>query len=300
MTAKRVRAGEMKPEVALSLQLGVAALMLLAGGVITLSTLGIIPPDESAGPLARLIALLTGVGVVLLGANLLLAPLFAMAAEEGAHDPVSAAGLGVSRLLGRVDLRSLGAALVLVPLVAGYWGARRGTLVLGWSSAALIDLVLIEFLLIHGFVFLAVAASFARVPEKGIRRTAIAGGILLMALYMAFAWGAGRIWGIVNLLYLMIPNVLAFARPADAHGHRVTAGARWVVKLVTLFGIAILLDETSLQGEGNLEIGLIYFGLQVFVELFRVAEIPIDLGPAWTRVPVQKRRALSIQWTDGS
>jgi hypothetical protein len=36
------------------------------------------------------------------------------------------------------------------------------------------------------------------------------------------------------------------------------------------------------------------------VELFRVAEIPLDLGAAWRRVPQQERRTVALQWSEGS
>ena len=92
------------------------------------------------------------------------------------------------------------------------------------------------------------------------------------------------------LLYLVLPNVLAFARPAHDWTVRATAAARWVEKLITFFGIAMLLNERSLQGPGTLRIGLFYFGVQALIELVRGGDLPLDLGAAWARLPEERRR----------
>jgi hypothetical protein len=78
-----------------------------------------------------------------------------------------------------------------------------------------------------------------------------------------------------------------------------TAVVRWMVQLVTFFGVALAVDHRELRGEGNLEVGLYYFALQTLVELFRVSEIPLDLAPRWARIPARRRHAVLPPATQG-
>ena len=122
------------------------------------------------------------------------------------------------RLVQRVTPASAGAALVLLPLA---WAYQHPDGPAAWwrpSADMLMSMVLIEFLLIHGFPFLVFAASLVRVAD-GRKRVAfgVALGALIL-LYGAFAWSAGGGWpGVVGLAWLAAPNVLAFL-------HRATPG----------------------------------------------------------------------------
>lgn len=287
MTSRR----QMPPQRRFVLQLGIAAFMLFMGSGLALMAVGVIEPDEPVGPAARVVALLFGGVIIVMGGAMVVPALRTLAAAEGARDWLSTTVLGLRRLAARVTWRSLAAAALLVPLVWAYWRELRGTPLAGWSRETLISLVALEFLLIHGFPFLVIAASFARLPERKPRLGGIVAVALLLALYSAFAWGVGDgPWGIVSLLYLALPNVLAFARQSHEWTVRATAVARWVEKLITLVGIAMLLNERSLQDAGNLRLGLFYFGVQALIDLVRGADLPLDLGAAWARLPEERRR----------
>jgi hypothetical protein len=299
MSAKRVRPPQMKPELQLTLQLGIALAMLLAGGVMTLSALGILPPDEDAGPLTRLLVLLIGLLLASFSVTLVAHAFWVLAEQAGARDLSSALSLALSGLLDRVDLKSAGSALLLAPLAIAYWRAVEGLPLWGWSRDALIGGVMIEFLVIHGFVFLVGAVTFATIPERWPRLIGSAAVVGLAALYAALAWEIGGVWGVASLIYLALPNVLAFARPRNESGPRVTAGMRWMVQLFTFCVIAALLDHRELRGEGNLEVGLYYFAILTLVELFRVSEITLDLAPRWARLPHEKRHAVLPPATHG-
>ncbi|MBI4500962.1 MAG: hypothetical protein HY700_07355 [Gemmatimonadetes bacterium] len=284
------RRRESRPETQLALQLGIAVFMLSAGATLVLGAVGLLHPDEEPGAFARVVAFLFGAVVGVLGFKMFFAPLLLLATNEGAGDRASALVLGTGRLLRRPTAYSLASALFLAPLAWSCWRELHGLPVFGWSRETLIDLVSLEFLLIHGFPFFVIAASFARLPDKWPRRAGMVGIALLLALYSLFAWGAGQIWGVFALLYLCLPNVLAFARAANDWSVRLAAISRWVVKIVSFLGVAMVVNERELQGEGNLRVGLLYFGLQTAVELLRVSEIPLDLGAAWGRLPANRRR----------
>jgi hypothetical protein len=286
--------------VELAILLGVATVLLFMGSMMLLSSLGVIAADDLDGWFARGMVFVFGAVILWAGGALLLKPLLLMAKHQGAPGLPGALLLGARRLAARVEARSLGAAALLAPLVWEYRGALLERPTWLWSQAALIDLVVIEFLLIHGFPFLVVAGRFGTAPERGPRWAGRAGVALLTLLYGAFAWGAGGPWGVADLLYLAVPNVLAFVRPRDGARAMMPVATRWLVKFVSFFMVAVLLDQRTLRGEGNLEIGLVYFGVLLVVELFRVAEIPLDLGAAWRRVPQQERRTVALQWSEGS
>jgi len=281
----------LSPQGAFLLQLGIAALMLFMGGAVVLMAVGVIEPDEAPSPGGRIAAFLFGV-VLLVVCNVMVVPaLRALAAAQGARDWPAAVVLGCRRLAARVTWRSLAAAVLLAPLVWAYWRELHDRPLAGWSRDTLIGLVVLEFLLIHGFPFLVLAATFARGPERKPRLGGIVAVAVLLLFYSAFAWDAGGgLTGVVALLYLALPNVLAFAHRAHDWTVRATAGARWIEKFITFFGIAMLLDERSLRGPGNLRLGLFYFGVQALIELVRGADLPLDLGAAWARLPEERRR----------
>ncbi|MGH7644037.1 MAG: hypothetical protein ACREMR_00490 [Gemmatimonadales bacterium] len=281
----------MSPRGAFVLQLGIAALTLFMGGTVVLMAVGLITPDDPPSLGGRVVAFLFGCVVLGVGSLLVVPALGALAAAAGARGGLDAVALGLRRLAARITWHSLAAAALLVPLVWAYWRELQGHPLGRWSRDTLIGLVALEFLLIHGFPFLVIAASFARTPEGWPRLGGIAAVAGLLLLYSAFAWGVGGgPGGVATLCYLVLPNVLAFAHRAHDWTVRATAAARWVEKFITLFGIAMVLDERSLRGAGNLRLGLFYFGIQALIELVRGAELPLDLGAAWARLPEERRR----------
>jgi len=109
----------------------------------------------------------------------------------------------------------------------------------------------------------------------------VAGGALglLTALYGVFAWvAAGKLAGVLALLYLMSPNVLAFARAEPSGSARVLVTSRWVIKFALFMLTAMVVgSEGSFEGPGAVRVGAVYFTLLAVVELFRVVEIPMEL-----------------------
>jgi hypothetical protein len=159
----------------------------------------------------------------------------------------------------------------------------------------LMSMVLIEFLLIHGFPFLVFAAALVRVAD-GRKRIlfSVALGTLIL-LYGAFAWSAGGGWqGVAGLAWLAAPNVLAFLHRGDAWAMRMAAIGRWVIRFIAFFGIAMFMEDRSLRGAGTLPLGAWYFAVMVGCELFRVFELPLDLSAAWVNVPADQRRKVLV------
>jgi hypothetical protein len=173
----------------------------------------------------------------------------------------------------------MGSAAGVALAALGFWLGAFGITSDWLGGAGLGALVVIEFLVIHGFPFVVVAAMFAR-HTTGRRRMAARGALgALVLLYAAFAWKAGDgIWGVAGLLYLMAPNVLAFLGAHDGGSTRVLVTSRWVIKFGMLMLIAALIGDGSLEGPAVLWIGAVYFTLLAGVELYRVVEIPGELA----------------------
>jgi hypothetical protein len=246
------------------------------------------------GAARRVVAFLSGCMMVLLAGTFTVVPLIAMAHARGARSELAVAWLALSGLVRRVTLRSLIAAAFLAPLVWGYWHATWGDAPRGLSRDALRDLLGLEFLLVHGFPFFVLAASLARSGDAWSRRVSLGCLGLLLLLYSAFAWGMGHWAGIAGLLYLLLPNIAAFVRQTDDWTTRATAVSRWILKFVALMGIAILLDERDMQAPGIVTVGFWYFGLMGLLELFRVIDLPVDLGNIWAKLPADVRRRVKL------
>jgi hypothetical protein len=275
---------------------GVILAFLFMGGAIFLMAIGVITPDETPTWYARVIMVLFGGGILGAGLAMLwrLAVAFAPPGEADFLGVTGAAGRGMVR---RIDRNSLLAAGLLLPLVWGYWHPYEDA---WWRPSAdtLIALVAIEFLLIHGFPFLAFTASLTRAVEgwrKLFPGTVLA---LLVLLYLAFAMKFGEGWtGVLTLGYLLAPNVLGFVNAAEEGVTKYALGARWAIRFVTFFGLAMILDERTLQGAGNLRVGGAYFAVVLLQELFRVFSLPVDLADAWVRLPEERRRRALLTTT---
>jgi hypothetical protein len=271
---------------------GIMSACTFAGTIMLAQVLGFLPMEDSPGMGARVFAGLVGLFLVFGSLALGTAVLHEITAAEGLRGPLRVMGVAGARFLSRVTRGSLVSAVLLAPLAWSYWSATHsGRTAWGPTPQSLEELVAIEFLVIHGFPFLAFSATPIRSAERFGRRLGWALVLGFGGLYSLFAWDVAGPWGIVGLCYLMLPNVLAFARSENNWAVRTTAAARWGVQFILFFGIAVMLDQTSLRGPKNLGVGLYYFASQVLVELFRVAELPLDLGAAWARVPQSRRRA---------
>lgn len=274
--------------------LGIAIFLLLMGGTLVLMSVELINTDDEPGTGGRIVAFLFGGLIVFMGGRIGGLPLLALAEGEGVKDWVGALLLGLRLMVKRANIRSVVSALFLAALAAGYWAELHGTEFWGTSRDVLIDLVTLEFLVIHGFPFFVLASSPIRIPGKARAWGMFFTGLLCL-LYFGFAWTAGNWWGILSLAYLLMPNLLAFGQESEEFGVRTITIARWALKFVAIVGVAMALDQHRLQGSGNLKIGLYYFGIQALIELFRLTEAPLDLGVAWARLPAHKRRQMEMR-----
>jgi hypothetical protein len=261
-------------------RLGGGAVALILGLFPIFAALGLVETEGGIEPLARVFASLFGGVFVTLGGALIASPLLDVARAHGAVRRRDAVRLGVAHLRRRPTRSSAGAAAGVGLVAAGFWLAVLG-ITPSWLGGArgLGALVVVEFLVIHGFPFVVVAAIVARHAtgrKQWLARAALAA---LVVLYGAIAWKAGDgVWGVAGLLYLMMPNVLAFLAARDGGSARVLVTSRWVVKFGMLMLIASMIGDGSLEGPAVLWIGAVYFTLLAGVEWYRIVEIPGELA----------------------
>jgi hypothetical protein len=261
------------------LRLAVGSVALILGLFPLLAGVGAIRTDEGIEPVGRVVVILFGAVFVTLGWMLLESALLEAARARGAVTRGDAARMALRHVRARPTWASGGAALGVALVAAGHWLAVAGVTVAWMGGAAwLRAIVIIEFLVIHGFPFMVVAVVLARNSAGGgrIAGRAMLGGLVL--LYAAFAWKAGDgVWGVAALLYLMVPNVLAFARPHAGVSDRVLVVSRWAIKFTMLVLTAAVVGESSFDLPGVLWIGAVYFTLLAGVEAYRVVEMPGEL-----------------------
>ena len=286
--------GEHREQLELLTALGLGTFMFFTGSVLVLVSVGIVDPDGISGVGRRVVAFVFGGVIVVLAGTTSVTPLVALAKARGAETDAAIAWLAFGTLVRRITLRSVVAAAFLVPLVWSYWNANWGEPSRGLSHDALRDLVGLEFLVVHGFPFFVLAASLARGAGPWPKRVSFGCLGPLLLLYSAFAWSMGRWAGTAGLLYLLLPNILAFARDANDWTVRATAVSRWILKIVALMGIAFLLDAHNMQAPGIVRVGFWYFGLIALIELFRVIDLPVDLGNAWAKLPHEVRHRVKL------
>jgi len=263
-------------------QLGGGAAAVVLGAFPVLAAVGLIETEGGIEPFARVLAFVFGAVFVTIGGVLIGQPLLAIARKHGAVTRSDAVTLAWRHLVRRVTWTSLGAAAGVAVLALGSWLAVGG-IAPSWvgGTDGLRALVLIEFLVIHGFPFLVFAALFFR-NTRGRARVVTTGilGVLLF-LYGAMAWKAGDgIWGLVALLYLLMPNVLAFAKADSPVSGRVLVVSRWVIKLALLLLTIGIIGGGSFDGPETVWVGAVYFTLLGGVEAFRVVEIPGEVAAA--------------------
>lgn len=259
-------------------RLGGGALGVILGLFPIFAGLGLVETEGGIEPFARVFAILFGGVFVTLGGVLVESPLLEAARAHGAVTRQDALRLGLRHLRTRPTSASMGAAAGVALAALGFWLAAFGITFDWLGGAGLGALVVIEFLVIHGFPFVVAAAMFAR-HTTGRNRLLARGTLgVLIVLYAAIAWKAGDgVWGVIGLLYLMAPNVLAFLGAHDGGTTRVLVTSRWVIKFGMLMLIAAMIGDGSLEGPAVLWIGAVYFTLLAGVELYRVVEIPGEL-----------------------
>jgi hypothetical protein len=186
--------------------------------------------------------------------------------------------------VGAADLALLAVACVLT---------RAGVrLPLLGSQETLGEIVALEFLTVHEFPFLVVAATFW-VGTRGVARAVVALVTLLMVLgYGVGAWVlGGGLAGLFWLLYLTVPNLLPFLHGRGRGEARLLVVSRWCVKVTLFMGTAGVVGGGDFAGPEVVTLGAVYFGLMTAIELLRVAEIPGDLAAAWKRLDVARSAA---------
>lgn len=261
-------------------RMGAGTAAVLLGIFPMLAALDLIDTEGGIEPFARVVALLFGAVFVAIGGWLVGGPFMALARARGTTDWREALVLGARHLLLRPTWTSAGAATGVAVLALGYWLAVIGVDVplLGGRNG-LEALVGIEFLVIHGFPFLVIAAVFTR-NTRG-RARLVAGGALglLLTLYCAMAWkAADGVGGLVGLLYLIMPNVLAFLGAESPHSGRVLVTSRWVIKFALFMLTTAVVGGGSFSGPRTILLGAVYFTLMAGVELFRVVEVPGEVA----------------------
>lgn len=263
-------------------QLAVGAACLLLGTLPVLAGVGLVETEGGIEPIGRIVAVLFGGVFATIGGVLVGYPLLGRARALGAVTWRDAVRLGLAHLRRRPTAASAIAALWMAPLAAGYWMSAAG-ITLPWlgDAGALSPVLVVEFLVIHGFPFLVIATAFMKAGQGAGRVVAGSALSLLMVLYGVFAWvAAGKLAGVLALLYLMSPNVLAFARAEASGSARVLVTSRWVIKFALFMLTAMVLGGGgSFEGPGAVRVGAVYFTLLAVVELLRVVEIPTELLP---------------------
>jgi hypothetical protein len=271
---------------------GAVLLIGFMGSVLFAASVGLVESDDTPGVFARIVMFCFG-GTMFLIAGFIG---WRMTAELVGRPPKDYFGIlweVTTRTFGRIELRSCAAAAMLAPLVYALFTPHA---VAAWwrpSAEVLMTLMPLEFLVIHGFPFLVFLALLVR-GSQGIPRWCWIGVMLLLILmYGALAWQeAGGLLGVLALLWLITPNILAFGRAEDDWHLRVAAVTRWVLRFVVFAAFAILLDERSLRGEGNIRLGAAYFSAILLLELFRIFELPLDIADQWSKIPGARRSAL--------
>jgi len=263
-------------------QLAGGAAAVTLGAFPILAGLGLMETEGGIEPFARVVAVLFGAVFVTLGGSLIAIPMRAVARAHGAATPRDAVRLGLRRLRGRPTAGSAGAALWTLILAAGCWLAVAGV-PLAWLGGArgLRALVIIEFLVIHGFPFLVLVAGIAGHARGRLRLAA--GGFLafLLLLYGALAWKVAEgVGGVLALLYLMVPSLQPFAVEDAPVGTRILIGSRWVIKTALMLLMLGILGGGSLEAPEAVRVGAGYFTLLAAAEMFRVVEIPGELATA--------------------
>ncbi|MDP9143954.1 MAG: hypothetical protein M3N43_04545, partial [Actinomycetota bacterium] len=189
-----------KAEVEGLLAVGMVILIGFTGSVLFGTSVGLVEPDDAPGLFARIVMFFFG-GIMLFMAGLLGWRITAELLEFPPNDFLGIAWRSAATMFDRIEPRSCIAAAMLAPLV---WAFLTPWAPPTWwrpSSDALIALIPLEFLLIHGFPFLVFLALLIRGTEGKVRWFWIGVMLLLILMYGALAWQeAGGILGLLALL----------------------------------------------------------------------------------------------------
>lgn len=271
-----------------------AAFLLWLGSMLFLSVTGIHPVLQSETPIA---AFLFGTPFALIMAGLGLCIVYL---------PLKASGL-VAQLRGplllrhlagllwrRPSLTALAAALppAILALQFGLHGNPLLPAVLALPLTSLEHTLMLEFLLIHGFPFLALSMLHAASGKPGARQSGLGVALLLLVCYLILAVReAGGLLGAILFLYLMLPDLLALSRRQAVHSTLPLLAIRWTQQFILFMTAATLFQGPDFSVAGTRGMGCVFFGALALQELFRIPEIPLEIAAAWKREqwPLQGR-----------
>jgi hypothetical protein len=273
------------PSATFLLRLLGAGVCWLLGAFPILAGLGLLETDKPIEPLAIPFAILFGLVFVALGAALVFHPLRALARSRGAKTWKQALTLGAGLLAARGNARSAGAAagigILGIACIANTAGASLPFL---GNRATLASAVNIEFITIHAFPFLVVALGFATHARGAARAVSALVALMIATAYAVLAWAyGGGLIGLGWLVYLLVPNLLVFAR-ADKSLESITlAISRWAIKFALFMMVAGIVGGGEQTAAATVAVGAGYFTLLALVELLRLPEVPLDLARAVAR-----------------
>ncbi|MCC6190442.1 MAG: hypothetical protein IT318_15545 [Anaerolineales bacterium] len=276
----------------ISTQAIVSALLFWFAGLLAIAAFGLVPGMETDTPLLAF-CVSTPFATIMVGVALSIC-------RQLIHATGLANGITTGRLLaklaillvGRPALRSVAAFLSPLVLALQYWETDRGFVLKlpGVTEASLIAAMRIEFLLIHGFPFL-IFWAFLAIHRLGVIRVAGASiFVLVAALYAGAATSvAGSYQGALIFLYLLIPDIIAFARRGLDGYVRPRLALRWTLQFLGMLSALVISGTEFTQNSATFQAGLLFFLRIALMEFFRLADIPLDIaeacnasGSAWT------------------
>lgn len=190
-------------------------------------------------------------------------------------------GTLAASLMKRPTLRSVFASITPLLLAFQFWQTEDGFLPRfpGATETTLFHAMRIEFLLIHGFPFLIFWANIA-ITKSGIPR--IAGGAIFLLVATLYAGAAVNIEGSFNgaliFLYLLIPDLISFARNDSNEYVRSRLAMRWCLQFVGMMASLIVSQSNLLQNAETFLAGRLFFLWIAIMEFFRLADIPLDIA----------------------
>lgn len=261
----------------------VAALLFWFAGLLAFAAFGLVPTMETDTPLLAFCVSIP-FAAIMVGVALSIC-------RQLIHATGLAYGKTTGRLLaklaillaGRPALRSVAACLSPLVLALQYWETETGFLLKlpGVTEAGLIDAMRIEFLLIHGFPFL-ISWAFLAIHRLGVLRVAGASIFILVAgLYAGTAANvAGSYQGALIFLYLLIPDLISFARRGPDGYVRPRLAMRWTLQFLGMLSALVISGTEFLQNSATFQAGLLFFLWIALMEFFRLADIPLDIAVA--------------------
>lgn len=261
-------------------QVMIAAALFFLAGLLTFAALGLVPAMQSDTPvLAFCVTIPFATIMFLVGISICRELVTASGIAEGfSRNQLAVKSLAL--LIKRPTLWSALASISPLFLALQFWETEEGFLLKfpGMTEAMLIDAMRIEFLLIHGFPFLIFWAHLA-LTKTGIIRIAAGTIFLLVAtLYTGAAVNVdGSFNGALIFLYLLIPDLISFARNDPQEYVRSRLAMRWCLQFIGMLFALVVSQSQFLQNSETFLAGFLFFSWITLMEFFRLADIPLDI-----------------------